>query len=107
YSNLPGHPVLFVQSIGHPKEAIHGWEAVAEGLRRFGSSFFVAQGLDADDYALVGQVGGDAPAAESSTSASEDGELNGILSRDRAFRFSPLLAADELNPVTSEMFDVA
>jgi hypothetical protein len=108
YSNMPGQPVLFVQSIGHPHGLTHGWESVAEGLRRFGSSFFVAQGLgDKDDYALVGQVGGDAPASESSTSADEDGELNGILSRDRSFRFSPLLAADELSPVTTQMFDVA
>ena len=40
-------------------------------------------------------------------SADEDGELNGILSRDRSFRFSPLLAADELSPVTTQMFEVA
>jgi hypothetical protein len=108
YSNTAGQPLLIVQSIGHPRGANHGWEAVAEGLRRFGSSFFVAQGLGNNDhYALVGQVDGSAPAPESSTSAAEDGELSGILSRDRNFRYSPMLAADELSPVTAEMFEVA
>ncbi len=108
YADTSGQPFLVVQSIGHPRGATHGWETVAEAFRRFGSSFFVAQGLDGDDdYALVGQVDGSAPAVESSTSAAEEGELSGILSRDRNFRYSPLLAADELSPVTAEMFEVA
>ena len=107
YESL-GHPILVVQSIGKPNGNTLGWNDMSDGIARFGGNKFVFNGLDGNyEYAFVGQLGDDAPAVESSTSAGEDGELSGILSRGRDLRYSPLLAADELSPVTSEMFEIA
>ncbi len=107
-NKIDGKPLLFVQSIGHPKGDTFLWNDLAEELRNWGSSFFIPMGLDgSDDYALVGQLNATSPTSESSTAAAEDGELSGILTRDRGSRFNPTLAADGLSPVTSEMFQIA
>jgi len=107
YESL-GHPILVVQSIGKPNGNTLGWNDMSDGIARFGGNKFVFNGLDGNyEYAFVGRLGDDAPAVESSTSAGEEGELSGILSRGRDFRYSPLLAADELSPVTTEMFEIA
>ena len=106
YSNTSGQPVLIVQEHRAPAGATHGWESVAEGLRRFGSSFFVAQG---------------SVTTTTTRSSGRSAGRSGVPSRAprprgrRAERHplprpqlpvSPMLAADELSPVTTQMFEV-
>jgi hypothetical protein len=97
--DLPGGPLVLIQTVGKVQAAGPEWAGVVKQLGRVGANAQLLNALDGTtEYALVGRVGSDQPPAEASTAFDHGAfpdphyppaRLVGILNRTRTATFEP------------------
>jgi hypothetical protein len=90
-SGLP--PLVFVQSIGHPKDNFPEWDWAANEIDRLGGNRLAFLQVDGTgDYSLVGGPTSGRRAVEAGAVLGQPGPLIGVVARDHHFTFQPVTA---------------